>query len=268
MIFCKHLNESFSTHKDMLKAIVERKDEIISLKKAVVKMTDASAFTSKTTVIKSESQGVLKHGDVVRNIINTTNYMDSHDDVHADGIWNKSAKEQNGKVYHVADHNIAMGSIVGYPKDVQIEVTPMAWEDLNVDAQGETQALIFETKMTDKTNLDVFKAYRDNDPVQHSVRMEYVGMKVAVNDPDAGEAYATFHDYLPKILNKERAIEKGYFFLVTEAKISREGSTVPFGSNDMTPSLGRKTPITEPQKSTLPTGEELKEVFSTFKITL
>lgn len=239
MIYSKILNKSFETKEEMLKEIIANKSDLISMKKASYKMSDSISTSVTKSVEKSElNTSTLKIGDVVSNVINTTNYMDSHDDVHMKGIWNKSAKEQNGKIYHVVDHEIKIGSVVGYPKDVNIRIEEMAWKELGYNYQGTTQALIFDTTITDKTNKDIFLAYRDNDPIQHSIRMEYVDIQMAIDDPELKEEYKLFKEVLPLIANKDKAESQGYFFVVREAKISREGSSVLLGSNDITPYLG------------------------------
>lgn len=254
MIFCKTLNKSFEDQKTMFKELFERKDEIISLKKAAIKTADGVSLNQmkgEASKAAGDQERVLQFGDIVSNVINTTNYLDSHDDVHLPGIWDKSAAEQSGKTYHVANHDLKVGSVVGYPSEVTIEVKQMGWRDLGLNADGVTEALVFNTKMTDKTNKDVFMAYRDKAPVQHSIRMQYVTIGFACNDPEMKEPFALYNTWLSSIVNKEKAIEQGYFFPVSEAKIYKEGSTVIEGSNDLTPSLGFKEDTqTEPLKST------------------
>lgn len=253
MIYCKHLDKHFTDKKAMLTELWERKDEIMSLKKATIKKTDGCGhfIVAKSVQKEAEEGRKLQFGDVVTNVINTTNYLDSHDDVHLPGIWDKSVQEQNGKTFHVVDHDLKVGSVVSYPGDTKLEVRRMPWRELGLDVDGLPDALLFHSTMTDKTNADAFKAYRDNAPVQHSIRMQYVRLSLAVNDPDNKEAYAIWQQYLPSIINREKAEEQGYFFAIHEAKIYKEGSTVLFGSNDMTPSLGFKDNTQhQPQKST------------------
>jgi hypothetical protein len=60
------------------------------------------------------------------------------------------------------------------------------------------------------------------------------------------EEKAYFDKMVDKIANKEQVKELGYFFGVHEAKILKEGSMVPFGSNSVTPILH----ASEPEKST------------------
>lgn len=253
MIYCKALDKEFADKAHMFAALKENKNELISIKKAAIKTTDECSLhvVSKQVIKASEDAGSLEFGDVVLNVINTTNYLDSHDDVHLFNIWDKSVPEQNGKTYHAVDHELKMGMIVGYPNEVVMRLQAFSWRDLGKNYDGITMALLGETVMTDKTNVDVFKAYRDGMPVQHSIRMQYVNIKLALNDPDSKEEFATWSLVYPTIANKDKADAQGYFFAVSEAKIHKEFSTLLFGSNDVTPSLGRKdAPLEEPHKST------------------
>lgn len=254
MIFCKTLNKSFEDKKAMFKELIERKEEIFALKKAAIKTTDGC----DATLIKREAEKTnggstrkLEIGDTVSVVINTTNYLDSHDDVHMQNIWDKTVPEQQGKIYHTADHELKAGKVVAYPNEVSMWLKDMSWRDLGYNKDGVTRALGFDSLMTDKTNPDTFKAYRDNAPVQHSIRMKYVNIKLAINDPEMKEEFALYNAVLPSIVNREKAEEQGYFFLVYEAKIEKEGATVLFGSNDITPSLGfKENTLIEPLKST------------------
>lgn len=251
MIFCKALDKSFDTKESMFKELLERKEELFALKKAAIKETDGCDLNiMKTSATKADQERKLAIGDIVSNVINTTNYLDSHDDVHLSTVWDKTVDEQQGKVYHVADHELKSGKVVSYPNEVTMSLKQMSWRDLGINADGVTVALIYDSLMTDKTNPDVFKAYRDKAPVQHSIRMQYVNIKLALNDPESKDAYALYLGTLPQILNRDKAEEQGYFFVVSEAKIYKEGSTVLFGSNDITPFLGFKNTQEEPSKDT------------------
>lgn len=250
MIYSSYLKQEFNTREECIKAIIDAKDDIIAIKKKALKTTDSMQVYSPKVAMKSTESSVLKYGDIVRNVINTTNYLDSHDDFHAPGIWNKSAVEQNGKAYHVVNHDLSMGSIVAYPNEVNIVLEQKLWRDLGYDFDGFTTALIFESKMTERTNKDAFLAYRDRMPVQHSIRMQYVNIEMAVDDPEHKEAFTLYHKTLPLIANREKAEKQGYLFVVNEAKIHLEGSTVTHGSNDLTPYLGFITQQEEPLKDT------------------
>jgi type VI protein secretion system component Hcp len=250
-IYCKDLKQEFATKQDMFTALKASKEELIGLKKSQIKRSDDISYAFKNDVaVKDDTQEVLQIGDTVKVAMNTTNYFDSDRDVLIDGSWNRTAKEQNGKTYHVADHELKMGNIVGYPKDVSISVENIEWSKLGKDYSGSTDVLIFNTKLTDKTNNDVFMAYRDGEKVEHSIRLVYVRIKLAFDsdDPKDKEEKAAWDTYYEKIANKEDVDEVGYFWAVTEAKIYKEGSTVLFGANDATPQLKEKI-ITEPDNS-------------------
>lgn len=249
MIHCKELNQSFDSKAEMLKALYASKDDVLAVKKAAIKHSDGVSIIIKDSAKKSESN-TLKIGDTIRTVINTTNVLDSHSDVHINGIWTKSVQEQQGKIYHAIDHSVRVGNLVGFPKDVSVSVIDTTWKELGYDYEGTTQALVFDTKITDKTNADIFKAYRDNEPLQHSISMMYDDIKLAINDPEAKAEYSLFHSVLPDIVNKEQALEDGFFFVVSRAKIHKEGSTVLFGSNSLTPSLGIITQSKEPSQDT------------------
>ena len=92
--------------------------------------------------------------------------------------------------------------------------------------------------------------------------MRYVKIDLAMNSESPADAKekAAWDKYINKIVNKEKAIEQGYFWAVTEAKVI-EGSAVPLGSNFATPTISvgepvKATPI-EPEQSTHKTGYEI-----------
>lgn len=274
MIFCKELNRRFSSKKELFAALKDNKDDIIAMKKAAVKSSDAVFYAIKdTNAEKSEgNKEPLKIGDVVKNVINSTRVIDSHRDLHIDGIWTKSVNEKQGKIFHAVNHNLDFSSLVGYPKSVKMEVAPILWKHLGLPHDGYTEALIFNTTITDKTNPDIFKAYRDNEPVQHSVSMEYVKMMLAIDEPedeDYKEYYANYVKYKALAVNPEKAEELGYFWVVSEAKIHNEGSSVLLGSNHITPYLGYSTETQQPDKATAAVQPEkfnVKEAIRTVKL--
>lgn len=245
MIQCKELNKAFADKKAMFKAIKTAKQELIAAKKAVIKNSDPVLVTigyggpSNLPIMKEF--GVAKEvsfGDYVYPVINTINYLDSHKDVHLWGIWDKSAKEQNGKIYYIINHDLSIGKVISYPKEVQIMVKEMTWAELSRSYTGKTQALVYKAKLTEKTNRDAYEAIKAGEEIQNSVRMQYIRLDLAVNsgDEDFKEEKRIWDKYAPSVVNKE-ALEDGYFWAIFEAKIYMEGSAVLFGSNDVTPIL-------------------------------
>lgn len=243
MIKCKELNRDFATKEEMFKALKENKQDIINLKKAAIKTSDSVPMLSVSEtaeVVKGLSpKEELKIGDYVYPVINTTKYLDSHGDVHLNGIWDRSVTEQTGKTYLIINHDLSVGKVISQPKDVTPMVKEIAWKDLGKNFEGTTQALIFKAKLTEKSNRDGFLAYKDNDPVEHSIRMQYVKLDLAINsyDKDFKAEKALYDSIYPEIANKQAADENGYFWAVSEAKIYKEGSMVLAGSNDATPTL-------------------------------
>lgn len=237
--FCKELNKEFDTKAEMFAEIKANKDKIIGLKKAAYKNTDWVCLHKKDKDTTKAVSEIAKIGDYVYPVINTTNYFDSHGDVHLDGIWDLSVKDQKNKLYYVINHNLEIGKVIAYPEDVLAFVEQLDWVDLGLPYIGKTQALIYKVQLTDAGNKDAINGIIAKKPFQNSVRMGYIDMILCIDDtsPDYAQEYANFHKYLPIIANKEDAIASGIYWAIPQAKIVKEGSAVLYGSNDATPIL-------------------------------
>ena len=189
----------------------------------------------------------------VKAVINTTNVIDSHDDVHLPGLWDKSLKE-NKNIMHLQEHQMKFDSIISDCKDLKARVETKHWKELGFGFKGDTQALIFDSTVKKSRNKYMHTQYAEGHVKNHSVGMRYVKLSLAINDEDAGSNFDTWEKYIDQIANKEIAEAQGYFWAVKEAKVI-EGSAVPIGSNQFTPTLennkepGKSTP-NEPGKST------------------
>lgn len=242
MIFCKELKKEFPDKASMFSALKENKVAIIGLKKAATKLSDWVEIYCKQAIDAAkaeEANAEIKMGDFVFPVINTTNWFDSHGDVHLDGIWDVSAKDQNGKTYYIINHELELGKVIAYPQDVEILLRKMDWRDLGKDIDGQTQALIFKVKLTEKGNSDANKAIMDKVALQNSVRMRYVRIELCINDTSDyyKEEYANWIKVYDRVANKEELNEAGFCWAVSEAKIEKEGSAVLRGSNEVTPIL-------------------------------
>lgn len=258
MIFCKELNKSFKDKKDMFLVLKQSKEQLIAAKKAVIKCSDPVLFNLGVAMpgaeVVAKEFGTPKEvnfGDYVYPVINTINYLDSHKDVHVWGLWDKSAKDQNGKVYYIINHDLAIGKVISYPKEVDIMIKEIKWSELGRNYAGKTQALIFKAKLTDKSNDDAYKTIKGGEEIQNSIRMMYVRLAIAINSgsEDFKEEKRVWDKYSPDVVNKE-ALEDGYFWAVLEAKIYLEGSAVLFGSNDVTPVMYEEPKIIQPLSGT------------------
>jgi len=229
--------KSFDTKEDLFKELKKNKSQLIGLKTAEVKNSIPTSMNLKKVEATKMIDGLTK--GFIYPVINTTKYMDSHNDVHFDGIWNRSITDQVGKVHYLINHELEVGKVIAYPKDVEVLVKDVLWTDLGADYPGFTQALIFKTNVFDYSNIDAKKIINEKIDIEHSVRMQYVKIDLAINsgDEDNIEEKAVWEKYIQQIANKEDVIEQGYFWAVTEAKIYKEGSMVLSGSNDVTPMI-------------------------------
>jgi hypothetical protein len=249
-------DKSFSSKEELFAELKSNKDNLIDLKKST---KDSDSVSVKFLDSKDSScKAIANEENFIYAVINTTKVLDSHSDVHIDGIWNKSITEQQGKVYYVSDHDLSLKSVIAFPKDVQMYVQEVSFKELGYNIDGNTQALIFKVSK-DKIRLQEAKdIINEKIQIEHSIRMQYVKLALGINSDseDYKEEKAIWDNYISVIANKEQAIELGYFWAVTEAKIYKEGSMVLAGSNSVTPLLQKNiepdlsTQTNEPLKST------------------
>ena len=232
----------FATKEELFKALRENIDKIIACKTAETYKSyskgsaSGTGFLLKTDDVECKTGPQMKEG-YVYPVINTTLYLDSHNDVHLNGIWDRSVKEQAGKLYYVCDHEIKTNTIIAWPENVNAMVKTVPWSWIGKDFSGNTQALIYEINKSNLVNDAARKIIEDKRPVQNSVRMQYVKIQLGMNSEAKEDIhYKAFYDlHIDSIANKDVAEAQGYFFGVEEAKIIKEGSMVPLGSNDATP---------------------------------
>jgi len=238
-------NKEFENKEDLFKALIENKKELISIKKSITKNADAVSYGYIET-IKSGANKAIASSDLpqelsVKVVINTTNFLDSHGDVHIDGIWNKSVKD-NKSFLHLQEHDRSFDKII--TDNAKASIQSMTWKELGFSYSGSTQALIFESTIDRLRNGFMLKQYANGWVKNHSVGMRYVNLELAINsEADYDKEYKVVWDkYYNDIANKEVADERGYFWAVTEAKIV-EGSAVVMGSNTATPTLENKEAV-------------------------
>jgi hypothetical protein len=271
-IYCKELDKKFLSKDEMFFALKANVDKIISIKKAAIKDSDGVSFQFRenvenvTKAAPAETLKAVKDGDTIYPVINTTNWLDSHGDVHLDGIWDTSIAQQQGKIFYAVNHELKLGSIISYQDEVTMSVKTMNWTDLGENYPGQTQALIFAAKLTDASNKAATKAIKAQKPLENSVRMQYVDMVLCVDSSAKGleQERMNFYTYLPKIANKEDATAAGYFWAIKQAKIVKEGSAVLAGSNRVTPILYTDPSNKQSTKETEPPANSSTEVKSDY----
>lgn len=248
-------NKEFQSKEELFKALIENKKELVSIKKSSTKNADAVSFGYLNTSIeidtnKEDVQSQMQNPESlnVKVVINTTNFLDSHGDVHVNGIWNKSVKD-NVSFLHLQEHEREFDKVI--TDSAKGYVQSMTWKKLGLPYDGKTEALIFESTIDKKRNEFMLNQYANGWVKNHSVGMRYVQLELAINtEAEYDKEYkALWDEFYPIIANKENADERGYFWVVKEAKII-EGSAVVMGSNSATPTLENKEEI-EPSKDTL-----------------
>ncbi len=233
-------DKHFSTKEEMFKALRENKETLIAQKKMKTKEADSVCCVyvpknSKGETIKAEVDISSINELKMDLVINTTNVMDSHSDVHMKGIWNKSIKEQKN-LYLLQEHAMSFKNII--TDDVNASTKEMSWKDVGASFTGKTEALIFSVNVEKDRNPFMFETYAKGFVKNHSVGMRYIKIDLAMNSEAEWdkEEKEIWDKYISDVANKEDAEAQGYFWAVTEAKII-EGSAVPVGSNKFTPTL-------------------------------
>ncbi len=221
--------------------LLANKKALIIEKKANAKTCDGFSFLAGKQLAKGAavkavdtSKGILD----VTAIINTTNWLDSHKDVHLPGLWAKSVAE-NKMWLHIQEHDMSFAKIIADGEDLKVFTKKYSWQDLGYAYPGSTEALVFNSQVKQSRNTFMFDQYAAGYVKNHSVYMQYVQLVLAVNEPDStayGAEYEAWQKYYSEIVNKEAADDSGYFWAVKEAK-GIEGSAVPRGSNIVTPTL-------------------------------
>jgi len=258
----KYNDLEFKTKKEMFRFMAGNRDKLIAQKKAVMKQGDCPVIIDPIIALEPKAAAKKAIGEQiepsdikslnVEAVINTTNFMDKHDDVHFPGIWNRSL-QNNKMLMHLQEHHMEFSKIIADGDQLKAYTKTFSWKELGYDYEGKTEALIFESEILRKRNEYMMLQYANDWVRNHSVGMYYVKLDIAINDEDYPNEYEAWEKYYPDIANKEVPDEKGYFWYVLEAKLI-EGSSVPIGSNIATPtrSIGKDDPLAGTQHKSDP----------------
>lgn len=236
--------KEFETKEQLFKHLKDNKSLYIAEKKAALKFADAVSYGSlqKSGITKSGATKALNEIDMpeldklmVKVVINTTNILDSHDDVHIPGLWKKTLSE-NKLTYHIQEHQMKFDKIIS--DEVKAYTKEILWSELDENYTGKTEALIFDSVVSEDRNETMFENYLKGYVKQHSVGMRYVQLFMCINSEDKyyREEKDNWDKYYPMVVNSDEVNEQGYFWAVTEAKLI-EGSAVVLGSNSVTPTI-------------------------------
>lgn len=232
-------DREFATKEELFKELKANENKIIDLKKSVIQDSCNKGQVGLLTLDKldlTDTKFDIKKG-FIYPVISTTNYLDSHDDVHFKGCFENTVKDQQGKVHYTSDHELKLQNIIAWKDDVKMFVKEIEWSLVGKSFTGTTQALIFEIEESKVINEKALQLIKAKKQVENSIRMRYISIKLAINsnDEDYIENKSYYDTKLNEIANKEQAIERGYFWGVEELGIFKEGSlVVAGGSNDAT----------------------------------
>jgi len=234
-------DKTYSTKEELFKDLRDNAEDIMSLKKAQIQKS-----CEKGLSVTCKSLDLLKFTDQLKGIkiddnywyiaVNTTRILDSHDDLHIDGIWNKTVKDQQYKNYLIADHDLEIDKVIVKKEYVEMLIAKIPFALLGKDYEGETQALIYKVPKDKIINRVAKEWLESGDDIEASVRMQYVSLFFALdsNDPVDAVAKKNYDDYIDTIANKKDFEYIPYFFGIKEAKNVKESSLVVFGSNSTT----------------------------------
>lgn len=235
-------DKEFSTKEDLFKELKENLSIIEDQKKAKIyeSYKKGQSINMKAIDIAKfdiEQQKALKLEDNFYYIaFNSTRILDSHEDVHIDGIWKKTIQEKQFKNYVVTDHELEVLNTVVRKEHVEMFTAKVPFSVLDKNYNGNTEILIYKFPK-DKVQIPLVKDWLDSgDELQGSVRMKYIKMAFCVdsNNPEDAEYKKNYDKYIDYIANKEDFEYIPYFFAILEASNEKESSFVLYGSNSVT----------------------------------
>lgn len=234
-------NKEFATKEELFAELRANKEMIIEAKKSMIQKScdkDISVICKSLDLLKFTDQlkGINIDDDFHYIAVNSTRVLDSHNDLHLDGIWKKSIKEQQGKTYLLADHDLQIHKVIVRKEHIEMFTAKIPFSLIGKNYDGETEALIYKfakDKVKDQTVKDWLES---GDSIEASVRMQYVSIKLAMdsNAPEDAEEKKNYDDNINLIANKGDYDYIPYFYTVKEAKNIKESSLVVFGSNSST----------------------------------
>lgn len=278
-MICKELNKEFDSKSEMFKALKANVSDIISIKckalqKSFEKGLGVTAKSIDVSKLSTTSKGILTDDNYYYIAVNTTKILDSHSDLHIDGIWNKTVNEQQGKNYLVTDHKMELANVVAKKENIEMLLAEIPFTSIGKSYAGNTQALIYKVAKEHIINPLAKEWLESGSDIEASVRMQYVNIKLAL-DSDAKEDVKekeNFDNHINTIANKDDFESIDYFWVVTEAKNIGESSLVLRGSNGATGVLDNKniepfknTQNLEPLKNTLTDTEDTKSKGHNYK---
>lgn len=241
-IYCKELNKNFGSKDDLFKSLRKYKDDIISFKKAQIyksceKGAGVTARPLDCSKLSTQTKGISMDDNYYYLATNSTKILDSHLDWHANGIWNKTVQQQQGKNYLVDTHVLSVNTTIARKEYIEMFTAVIPFAMLGKPYSGDTEVLVYKIRK-DKIISSEAKEWLDSgDDIECSVRMQYIDIEFALNSDDKEDVKFkdNYDKYIGQIANiDDFDTEIIYFWIVKQAKNVMESSLVLFGSNSTT----------------------------------
>ena len=259
--FIKELNQEFESEQEAFKALKENAEKIIEDKVSKQFFSHEKNVGMPFIPFKLEGESIkgFKDSDDYFNIVvNTTNVLDSHRDLHIKGIWNDGLGDTQGKNCLCVDHENTIEGTATRKEDIVIHIVDTTFKALGFDLEGETQALVYSFLKNSMIHEKAKAWLESGADIEASVKMRYTDIELALKSEDGGdeEELKLYLHYIDKIANKEDfENEIRYFWVVKKAINIDESSLVKRGSNPFT---GRMKEVKK--------GIDIKELNSRLKV--
>lgn len=247
--------KEFKTQRDLFDFLVTNKAEIFEQRKSIDKhceggigfmlQPDSEAVKQWTDKNKPLYENDKEAGVLKRTILsNTYWWMDAMSDVHLGrnegrdtAVFTNTMKQRGTKIIPIDQHNWSLDGRIG--KTLNIYEAPISWRALGVGKTGMTEGAFADAQIEKSKNEARYNDYLNGEIDQHSVGMQYVDIRLAVNDPDEyPKESAEYQKHIGKIGNRQEVETQGFFFAIGEAKL-KEYSPVIAGANELTPVIGQ-----------------------------
>jgi len=182
-------------------------DDILIFKKSQIQKS-----CDKGVSVNCKALDLVKFSDQLKSIkiddnfyyiaVNSTGVLDSHEDLHVEGLWNKSIKEQQGRNYLVEDHQLDIKSVIVRKEHIEMFTASIPFTMLGLPYEGNTQALVYKFPKNQVKNEKLKEWLDSGDAIEASVRMQYVTFDLCMdtNDPDDATAKANYDKIVSHLL--------------------------------------------------------------------
>lgn len=261
-------DELFAYLKANKKSLIAQKKAELKFSEPVTHRADIKKVSSKQSETSKKSDSTDGSEDEtgivnVKVVCNTAWFIDSHRDVIIDTAYDNSIKQKGISIPHLHDHEYSCTAHIGDVKKVYKQQIQL--KELGLMQSGSATALVMETAVREDFNDEIFKFYSIGKINQHSIGFRCLDIRMAINSEYVGdkEEKAAWDEFYPRIINKEKADERGYFWVIADMDLL-ENSCVLFGANPLTPTLITETTKALNKEDDSMNDEQIKLLSATF----